>query len=188
MPKTWSWNDFDEQVETEADAVTKRMGIHSVDDDEVPATVDRLLDASVWASQQAQEAKAVAALHVAVALDKACWKAHYNLGWQYLTIGKRLHQPFMGKITVVDGGTFYKSLGERAAFYNNAIACLTKALSLNGQHAKGWCLLGQAQYYMGQYEEARSSLHKAIDLDPSGEGGRMAKESLEILEQISSGD
>jgi tetratricopeptide (TPR) repeat protein len=54
---------------------------------------------------------------------------------------------------------------------------------LNFQLAKGWCLLGQTQYYLGDYDEAQASLRKAIDLDPDGEGGKMARESLATLEQ-----
>jgi len=182
MPTLWEWDSFDEQVESEANAIREHMQVTSLSQTQVIPTVNRLLDASVWASQQGDEVRAVAALRVAVTVDKTCWKAYYNLGWQYMTIGKRLHQPFMGKITVTDGQTYNKSLGERITFYENAVHCLEKALGLNPQHAKGWCVLGQAQYYMGDYDQARATLRKAIDLDPIGEGGRMAKESLEILE------
>lgn len=182
MTKLWEWDDFDQQVEREASAIRERKQVVSLNDIQATATVDRLLDASIWASQQGEEVQAVAALRVAVSIDRTYWKAYYNLGWQYLTIGKRLHQPFRGKITVTDGETLERSLANRGAFYENAIQCLEKALGLNAQHAKGWCLLGQAQYYMGDYDQAQVNLRKAIDLDPDGEGGRMAAESLAILE------
>lgn len=88
----------------------------------------------------------------------------------------------MGKVTISDGESFYKSLAARLSFYQAAIKYLNRALGLNPKHAKGWCVLGQTQYYMGEYDQARMSFRQAIDLDPYGEGGRLAKDSLTILD------
>lgn len=195
MSSDWEWDNFNKQVEQEAKVILEqRKDIEQEalrvfryfesdvkDTTRAKLTAERLVNASVFASQQGDEVRAVASLRVAIEIDNTYWKAYYNIGWHYLTIGKRLHKPFMGRITIVDGQTYRKSL-ERLTFYRNAIHCLEKALNINPNQAKGWCLLGQAQYYMQDYDKARITLNKAIELDPQGEGGKLAQESLEMLE------
>jgi tetratricopeptide (TPR) repeat protein len=148
-------------------------------------TAERLLNGSVWSSQQSNDVvaiAAIAALRVAIEIDDTCWKAYYNLGWHYLSIGKKLHEPYMGKITISDGESYYKSLATRTSFYQAAIKYLNKALELNPKDAKIWCVLGQTQYYIGNYDQARATLGKAIALDPTGEGGLTAVNALAVLE------
>ena len=76
------------------------------------------------------------------------------------------------------------ALGKSLEFYDNALRSLKRVLQLNIQLAKGWCLLGQTQYYLGKHDEARGSFRKAIELDPTGEGGKTAQESLATLEDV----
>ncbi len=144
-------------------------------------TAKRLVNASVSASQMGDNIKAIAALRVAVTVDDNCWEAYYNLGWQYLTLGKKLHDPFMGKVSVMSGDSFNHALTARLEMYERAISYLQRTIQLKPDHSKGWCLLGQTRYYMAQYHEAKDAYEKAIALDPTGEGGRMAAESLRIM-------
>jgi tetratricopeptide (TPR) repeat protein len=187
MSADWEWNDLNQQAEQEAAAIIERLRSRiSVGPNE--AIIDDLLDSAVWASQHGDEARAVAALRVAVAIDPSCWKAYYNLGWQYLTIGIRLHQPYMGKVTLYGSASplatsFDQSLKERTAFYNYALQNLEKVVQIAPSLSKGWFLMGQTLYYMGNYDEARTNLHRAIELDPTGEGGKMAEETLAMLER-----
>jgi tetratricopeptide (TPR) repeat protein len=176
------WDIFDKKVQHEEAEIRSLKKMDSLDAIQKMTTVERLINASVWAVQQGEEIKAVAALRVAVIIDKRSWQAYYNLAWLYLSIGMRLHQPFMGKISVWEGSSFDKSIAERLSFYENTVKCLEKALDLKPELAKGWCLLGQAKYYMYEYEQARVAFTKAIDIEPSGEGGNMARKSLEIME------
>jgi tetratricopeptide (TPR) repeat protein len=170
-----------EEIEREALRSFRCFKIDVEDSTRAKLTAERLVNASVFASQQGNDVSAIAALRVAIEIDDTCWKAYYNLGWHYLSIGKRLHEPYIGKVTTPDE-TFCKSLAARMSFYQAAMKYLNRALVLNPGDAKGWCMLGQTQYYMWDYDQARASLQKAIDLDQYGEGGRMARESLEILE------
>jgi len=184
----WKWDEFDQKVEEAVAEIKKRPGVSSVIEDQKEATANDLLEAGVWASKEGDEVRAVAAFRVAVTLDPKCWKAFYNLGWQYLQIGNRLPRPFIGKVESAGGdspplASSSSAPGDKSTFYNNALRSLKRVLRMNIQYAKGWCLLGQTQYYLEKYDEAQASLRKAIDLDPSGEGGKMAAESLAVLEQ-----
>jgi len=182
MATLWEWDSFDEQVRTEANAIREAKQLTSLGQSEEVPTLDSLLKASESAWQEGDEVRAIASLLVAVRMDNTCWQAYYNLGWRYLTIGKRWHQAFVGRVRLTDGQSYIKSLFERVEFYENAVRRLSTAVLLNRQHAKGWFLLGQAQYYLGDYDQARASLWKAFELDPLGKNGRMAKESLEIFD------
>jgi tetratricopeptide (TPR) repeat protein len=173
------------EIEQEALRVIDYFSMDLGDATRAKLTAERLINASVWASQQGNDITAIAALRVATELDVSSWKACYNLGWHYLTIGKKLHEPYMGKVTVSDGASLYKSLATRMSFYKAAAAYFEKAIDLNPKGSKIWCALGQTQYYSHEYDLARASLQKAIDLDPDGEGGRMASDSLAILENTS---
>jgi tetratricopeptide (TPR) repeat protein len=170
------------EIEQEALRVFNYFKADVNDTTKAQLTAERLLNASDWASQQGNDIGAIAALRVAIEIDNNSWKAYYNLGWHYLSIGKKLHEPYMGKITISDGESFYKSLSTRVSFYQAATKYLNKALNLNPKGAIVWCVLGQTQYYSYEYDQARVSFQKAIDLDPSGEGGRMATASLTILD------
>jgi cytochrome c-type biogenesis protein CcmH/NrfG len=182
MATLWEWDTFDEQVETEASAIREHMQLTSPGPTRVVPRIASLLEASEWAWQQGHEVRAIAALRVAVTIDRTCWQAYYSLGAEYLTIGNRWHQAHAGKVRLTDGQTYMKSLVERFAFYENAVHRLSTALCLYPQDAKGWCLLGQAQYFLGDYDRAQASFRKALDLDPLGENGRVAKESLVIFD------
>ncbi len=120
----------------------------------------------------------MAALHVAIEIDNSCGKAYYNLGWHYLDLGRKL----MGMTTLSDDESFSKSPATQKSFYQAAMNYINKALELNPKDAKILCLLGQTQYYIGNYDQARAALGKAIALDPSGEGGRAAANALAVLE------
>jgi tetratricopeptide (TPR) repeat protein len=141
-------------------------------------TAERLLNAGVWFSQQGNLTVAMAALHVAAEIDPASWKAYYNLGWHYLDLGSKL----MGMTTLSDDESISKSPATQMSFYQAAMKTIKKALDLNPNEAKVWCMLGQTQYYMGDYDQARETLGKAIALDPTGEGGLAAVNALVVLE------
>jgi tetratricopeptide (TPR) repeat protein len=166
------------EIEQEALRVFNYFEADVNDTTRAKLTAERLLNASVWSSQQGNYIVAIAALHVAIEIDNACWKAYYNLGWHYLSIGR---EP-IGKITVPDKESFFESSATQMSFYQAAIKYIYKALDLNPKDAKILCLLGQTQYYMGNYDQARVTLGKAIALDPTGEGGLAAVNALMILE------
>ncbi len=52
----------------------------------------------------------------------------------------------------------------RSGVHAKAINFLTKAISLNEKHADSHNLLGQAQYHLAAYQDARASLLKAVQL------------------------
>ena len=190
------FQEIDDQTEKEARAIRARLkdiereamkpfvafDVKMDEPGKAEVTAKRLNDASVSAAQQGDQVKAIAALRVTIEVDDRCWEAYYNLGWHYLSLGKELHQPYMGKITVSDGESYYRTLADRLSFYEAALRYLQEAVRLRPRHAKGWCLLGQTQYYMADYDDARVSLQRAIEIDPTGEGGRMATETLTILQ------
>ncbi len=188
MVTDWGWDEFDQKVEQEVAEIQKGLGDAMLDESRQEATVNDLLDAGIRESQESNELRAAAAFRVAATIDSRCWRAHYNLGWQYLMIGNRLPRPAEDK-PAPSGDESPKpeppspAVGERAAFYNHALRSLKRVLQLNIELAKGWCLLGQTQYYLGDYDDSRASLRKAIELDPTGEAGKMAQESLTVVKE-----
>ena len=186
------FQEIEERVEHEAVGIRKRRkeieqealgGLASFGADvrdtlRAKLTAERLLNAGVWFSQQGKLIEAMAALHVAIEIDNSCWKAYYNLGWHYLDLGRKL----MGMTTLSDDESFSKSPATQKSFYQAAMKYINKALDLNPKDAKILCLLGQTQYYIGNYDQARATLGKAIALDPTGEGGRAAANALAVLE------
>jgi len=182
MATLWEWDSFDGQVQTEASAIRGGKPLTSLGQKGEILTVDGLQQASEWAWQQGDDVKAIAALLVAVTIDDNYWQGYYNLGRRYLTIGKRWQQAYVGRVRLTEGQSYIKSLFERVEFYESAVRHLGTALQLNPKNARGWCLLGQVQYYLGDYDQAHESLRKAFRLDPRGESGRIAKGSLEIFE------
>lgn len=187
------FQEIEERVEQEAIGMRKRrkeieqeaLGILTSFEADISDTMrarltaERLLNASVWFSQQGNLTEAIAALHVAIEIDNTCWQAYYNLGWHYLDLGRKL----MGMITLSGDESFSKSPATQKSFYQAAMKYTYKALDINPQDAKILCLLGQTQYYIGNYEQARATLGKAIALDPTGEGGRVAANALAVLEK-----
>jgi len=188
MATFWEWDSFDERVRIEADAIREGKQLTSLGQKRGILTLDLLLKASMLlkasesAWQGGDEVRAIASLLVAVRMDSSCWQAYSDLGWRYLTIGERWHQAFVGRVRLTDGQSYIKSLFERTAFYENAVRQLGTALRLYPKNARGWYLLGHAQFYLGEYDLAHASLWKAFELDPLGKSGTMAKESLEIFD------
>jgi tetratricopeptide (TPR) repeat protein len=166
------------EIEQEALSVYNSFGVEADDTTRAKLTAERLLNASVWSAKQGNLIIAMAALHVAIEIDIACWKAYYNLGWHYVDMGRKL----MSMVTLSGTESFSKSPATQMSFYQAALKNLNKALDLNPKDAKVLCLLGQTQYYLGNYDQARATLGKAITLDPTGEGGLAAVNALVILE------
>jgi tetratricopeptide (TPR) repeat protein len=185
------FQEIEERVEKEAVGIRKRrkdieqealgglasFGADVTDTMRTRLTAERLLNAGVWFLQQGKLIEAMAALHVAIEIDNSCWKAYYNLGWQYLDLGRKI----MGMSTLSEE-SFSKSPTTQMSFYQAAMKYINKAIDHNPKDAKILCLLGQTQYYTGNYDQARATLGKAIALDPTGEGGRAAANALAILE------
>ena len=186
------FQEIEERVENEAVGIRKRRkeieqealgGLASFRADvndtlRAKLTAERLLNAGVWFSQQGKLIEAMAALHVAIEIDNSSWKAYYNLGWHYLDLGRKL----IGMTTVSDNESFSKSPATQKSFYQASMKYINKALDLNPKDAKVLCLLGQIQFYIGNYDQARATLGKAIALDPIGEGGQAAANALVVLE------
>ncbi len=55
----------------------------------------------------------------------------------------------------------------RSEVFDKAIKFLVKAGSLNDKHADTLCVLGQAQYHVKAYQDARASLLKAVQINPN---------------------
>jgi tetratricopeptide (TPR) repeat protein len=183
----WGWDEFDKQVELKAAEIKMGLGSSLHDETHKEAITNDLLDAGVAASQEGDEVEAVASFRVAVTVDPRCRKAYYNLGWEYLTMGNRLDQSLKRRYTLSASSlvseTPSKAPDERLTFYRHALRSLKRVLQLDIQDSRGWCLLGQTQYYLSDLEEAQVSLRKAVELDPDGEGGKVAREALEVVER-----
>jgi tetratricopeptide (TPR) repeat protein len=187
------FQEVEEKVEDEIIRIRKIMELQGLGDLNNPnadvknaaiikSATDILVNNSVQSSQHGNDIAAIAMLRVAIEIDSTYWMSHYNLGWVYLSIGKKLHEPFMGKLTISDHASYSNAITTRMSFYHAALESIDKAIELNPTSAKAWCLLGNTQYYMGDYDQARVSLNKAIELDPAGPNGKLAASSLVTLE------
>ncbi len=66
--------------------------------------------------------------------------------------------------------------------YKGAIDECDIALEINDRDQDAWYLKGYAHYYLGQDEDAKKALKKAIDLGPETDAGLEAKMTLESIE------
>lgn len=65
--------------------------------------------------------------------------------------------------------------------FSNAIRHYTKAIEINPRSAYAYAHLGEAQLFRKDEENARTSLKRALELDPKGEFGSLARTLLAYL-------
>jgi Flp pilus assembly protein TadD len=71
--------------------------------------------------------------------------------------------------------------------YDLAIAHYRKALAVNPRSAFAYAQLAEAQFFNNDSNEARVSLRKAVELDPSGDFGTLARNLTALLEVSTQG-
>ena len=65
--------------------------------------------------------------------------------------------------------------------FGNAIRHYTRAIEINPRSAYAYAHLGEAQLFRKDQESARISLNRALELDPNGEFGNLARTLLAYL-------
>ena len=68
--------------------------------------------------------------------------------------------------------------------FEEAIRHYTKAIAINPRSAYAYAHLGEAQLFQKNEEGARVSLQRALELDPTGEFGNLARALFAFLEKI----
>ena len=71
--------------------------------------------------------------------------------------------------------------------FDLAIAHYRKALAVNPRSAFAYAQLAEAQFFSNNSNEARANLRKAVELDPSGEFGTLARNLTTLLEVSTQG-
>lgn len=66
--------------------------------------------------------------------------------------------------------------------FDTAIAHYRKAIAVNPNSAFAYAQLAEAQFFNNASSEARVSLRKAVELDPSGDFGVLARQLTALLE------
>lgn len=69
--------------------------------------------------------------------------------------------------------------------FEAAIGHYRQALKLSPCSAYAYALLGESQIFLGEYSAARVSLRRALEIDPKGPYGRLARHLLTFLESLS---
>lgn len=80
-------------------------------------------------------------------------------------------------LTQIDAGNYdnWYHVGDlffRASLHSKAVPYLKKAIALNARHADSLALLGQCEYHLAAYQEARAALAQAVQLKPDHTVGR----------------
>ena len=68
--------------------------------------------------------------------------------------------------------------------FKDAIVHYKKAIQIEPKSAYAYAHLGEAQAFANEKENAHRSLRRAVELDPRGEHGKLAKGLLSLLERV----
>jgi len=134
---------------------------------------------------QGRHAEAIAAEEKAIAIDPGSPEAHLNLARSYdhaadyvkaaalyergLALGAAYAPVVLPRLARV-----YVRIGE----FDRAVELGRRAITLNPRSAYAHAVLGLAHAALGRRADAETEWHTALDLDASGEGGRIAAEQL----------
>jgi tetratricopeptide (TPR) repeat protein len=72
----------------------------------------------------------------------------------------------------------------QARDFDGAVAHYQEALKMNSQSAYAYAHLGEAELFRMDKKAARAALNKALELDPKGEFGKMARALTSLAEQV----
>lgn len=86
--------------------------------------------------------------------------------------------------TEPDGEIGLGSVCFSEGLFDDAIGHYRQALKLSPCNAYAYALLGESQIFQGDCSAARISLRRALEIDPKGPYGRLARQLLIFLESL----
>jgi len=123
-----------------------------------------------------EDAKAIAQLEAAIALDKNFPPPYNQLGYAYREIGEyeKAEQAFKDYIKLIpEEPNPYDSMGDlymKLGSFKDAIVNYQKAVDLDPVFGVSQRKIGTSLVFLGQYDEGRDACLKAIEMEPTSWG------------------